>query len=43
MNINDKEPVLSNEYKSNVNPAQNCGNLSGDLKLHNQTSLIDDT
>ena len=42
MNINDKGQVLSNEYKSNVNPATNCGKLSGDLKLHNQTNLIDD-
>lgn len=42
MNVNDKGQVLSNEYKSNVNPATNCGKLSGDLKLHNQTNLIDD-
>jgi hypothetical protein len=42
MNINDKDQVLSNEYKSNVIPSKNCGTLSGDLKLHNQTSLIDD-
>jgi hypothetical protein len=43
MNINDKGQVLSNDYKSNVNPATNCGKLSGDLKLHNQTNLIDDS
>ena len=43
MNVNDKGQVLSNEYKSNVNSATNCGNLKGDLKIHNQTSLIDDS
>ena len=42
MNINDKDQVLSNEYKSNVIPSKNCGTLSGNLKLHNQTSLVDD-
>ena len=53
MNVNDKDQVLSNEYKSNVNPATNCGKLSvaefsngesnGNYKLHNQTSLVDDS
>ena len=44
MNINDKGQVLSNEYKSNVNPSKNCGNLAdSNLRLHNQTSLVDDT
>ena len=40
MNVNDKDQVLSNEYKSNVNPATNCGKLSvGDL-MENQMVII---
>lgn len=43
MNVKENPKVLYTEYNSSVNPTNNCGNLKGDIRLHNQTSLIDDT
>jgi hypothetical protein len=42
MNVKENNKVLNKEYGTSVNASNNCGNFQGDLRLHNQTSLIDD-